>query len=178
MTSIASGVLKTSKMKSEPKIEHPELCDVKNAANTWRILFVDSPERNEILKEACKEHGYDVIGAPTLTEAWLFLNGKDHVDVIVCAAHLEHESMFEFLHGVRTCDNALHRNAAFLILSLEPGNVGSRLDKNAAVAGLALGADAFLPMPEFDVSVLVQHLRRLQPVVPTLQQTENDGKSQ
>jgi len=165
-------------MTSEPEIEHPDPNDARNAANTWRILFVDSPERNETLKEACKEHGYDVIGAPTLTEAWLFLNGKDHVDVIVCAAHLENESMFEFLHGVRNSDNPLHRNAAFLILSLESGKIGTLTDKSAAATGLTLGADAFVSMPEFDVNTLVQHVRRLRPPVPILQQTANEVESQ
>lgn len=155
-------------MAKEPEVELPGPGDLKSAESTWRVLFVDSSERNELLKEACKEYGYAVIGAETLEEAWLFLNGKDHVDVIVCAAHLEHESMFEFLHGVRS--NALHRDAAFLILSLAPSKTGSRFDESAAATGLALGASAFVPMPVFDVRVLVDHIRRLRPEVPALQQ--------
>jgi hypothetical protein len=35
-----------------------------------------------------------------IEEAFAFLDGKDHADVIVCAAHLEEESMFEFLRRV------------------------------------------------------------------------------
>lgn len=158
-------------MISEPEIEHPESCDARNAANTWRILIIDTPQHIEMLKEACKECGYDVVGAPTIEEAWLFLNGKDHVDVIVCAAHLEDESMFAFLHGVRTSDNPLHRNAAFLILSLESGKIGSHIDKSTAATGLALGANDFVQMPIFDAYLLEQHLRQLLPSVPILQQT-------
>jgi hypothetical protein len=51
--------------------------------------------------------------------AWAFLDGKDHADVIVCAAHLEEESMFEFLRGVR--DSEAHQSAKFLILALAEG---------------------------------------------------------
>ena len=164
---------KDFKMTSEPEVELPETNHANRAEATWRILFVDSKENNELLKEACKEFGYAVIGASTLEEAWLFLNGENHVDVIVCAAHLEHESMFDFLHGVRK--NEIHRTAAFMILSLEPTHTGSRLDRSAAAAGLLLGADAFVLMPVFDVDSLVQHLRRLQPEIPTLVQKTSGG---
>lgn len=162
-------------MPREPEMELPNSGDARCAAETWRILFVDSQEHNDLLKEACKKYGYAVIGASTLEEAWLFLNGRDHVDVIVCAAHLEEESMFQFLHDVRTSEG--HHDAAFLILSLEPRVAGSRLDRSAAAAGLALGADAFAPMPVFDVSALVEHLRRLQPSTPTLLQTSDGSAS-
>jgi CheY-like chemotaxis protein len=153
-------------MTAEPELELPDRADAKPPEQTFRVLFLDSPERNEMLKEACKEFGYAVVGASTVEEAWLFLNGTDHVDVIVCAAHLEEESMFKLLLAVRASE--LHKDAAFLILSLEPSPVGARLDAIAASAGRALGADAFVTMPVFDPIALVAHIRRLQPAVPSV----------
>ena len=136
---------------------------------TWRILFLDSAANIVQLKNACKRVGYVVIGSTTLEEAWAFLEGKDHVDVIVCAAHLEEESMFKFLKDVR--DHETHKNAAFLILSLEPGAIGARLDQSAARAGIVLGANGYSIMPVFDALELIAQIQKLQPDVPMLQQS-------
>ena len=156
-------------MPEEPKVERPEPEDARSPMKTWRILFLDSAENIERLKDAGKDAGYTVVGALTIEEAWVFLNGKDHADVIVCAAHLEEESMFEFLKRVR--DSKVHGDAKFLILSLEPGALGSRLDVSTARAGLALGADTYVIMPVFDPQELVARIKKLQPAVPLLQQS-------
>ena len=153
----------------QPDMEHPAPANAKPPMETWRILFLDSAENTELLKEACKEWGYVVVGATTLKEAWAFLNGKDHVDVIVCAAHLEEESMFQFLKDVR--DNTQHRNASFLILSLEAGASGARMDKTAERAGVLLGADGYLVMPVFDAPELILQIKKVQPRIPMLQQS-------
>ena len=89
--------------------------------------------------------------------------------MIVCAAHLEEESMFEFLKRVR--DSEVHRNVRFLVLSLSAGDAGSRLDRSTARAGILLGADSYVIMPVFDPGLLLVHLERLRPRVPTLQQS-------
>jgi CheY-like chemotaxis protein len=156
-------------MSKEPEVEHPAPGNAKSPLQTWRLLFLDSAENIEQLKGACKAVGYDVVGATTIEEAWAFLDGKDHADVIVCAAHLEEESMFEFLKGVR--DSEIHRKTMFLILSLEPGAVGARLDRSTARTGRQLGADAYLIMPVFDPHGLVAQIQKLQPAVPVLQQS-------
>lgn len=161
-------------MKQQPDVEHPATKDAKSPLETWRILFLDSPENVEQLKEACKKYGYAVVGSTTIDEAWAFLNGKDHVDVIVCAAHLEEESMFQFLKDVR--GNEKHGKAAFLILSLEPGETGARMDRSAERAGILLGADGYLIMPVFDAPELVAEIRKLQPSIPTLQQSSSATK--
>ena len=156
-------------MPKEPKVEHPAPKDARTPMKTWRILFLDSAENIERLKDAVKDVGYTVAGALTIEEAWAFLDGKDHADVIVCAAHLEEESMFEFLKGVR--DSKVHRNAKFIILSLAPGAVGARLHGSTASAGLALGADTYMNMPVFDPQELVARIKKLRPSVPMLQQS-------
>jgi CheY-like chemotaxis protein len=161
-------------MTTEPKLELPPPEKAKPPMQTWRILFLDSPENVELLKREAKDCGYAVVGATTIDEAWAFLEGKDHADVIVCAAHLRQDSMFEFLKGVR--DSELHGDARFLLLSLHPGEVGARLDRSAASAGLRLGADAYLHMPVFDARELIAHIRQLQPRVPMLQQAIADGE--
>ena len=159
-------------MQNEPQVEHPAPEDAKPPMQTWRILFLDSAENVEQLKEACKDVGYAVVGALTVKEAWAFLDGKDHVDVIVCAAHLEEESMFEFLKRVR--DSKVHGEAKFLILSLAAGALGSQLNASTARAGFALGADTYVSMPVFDPKDLVARIRKLQPAVPLLQQSATD----
>lgn len=153
----------------QPDIEHPATKDAKPPLETWRILFLDSPENVEQLKAACKKCGYVVVGSTTIDEAWAFLNGKDHVDVIVCAAHLEEESMFQFLKDVR--GNERHGKAAFLILSLETGETGARMDRSAERAGMLLGADGYLIMPVFDAPELVAQIQKHQPLIPMLQQS-------
>ena len=158
----------------QPDIEHPITGDAKPPMQTWRILFLDSAEHVEQLKGACKKCGYAVIGSTTIEEAWAFLDGKDHVDVIVCAAHLEEESMFQFLQGVR--DNKTHGNTAFLILSLEPGEAGVRMDRSTERAGILLGADGYLIMPVFDAPELIAQIQKHQPLIPMLQQTTTAGE--
>jgi hypothetical protein len=110
-------------MQKEPKVEYPAPKDARSPMKTWRILFLDSAGNVKKLKDACKHAGYEVVGALTIEEAWAFLDGKDHADVIICAPHLEEGSMFEFLQGVR--DSKVQRNAKFLILSLAPGTLGA-----------------------------------------------------
>jgi CheY-like chemotaxis protein len=156
-------------MPREPKVEHPAPKDVRSPMKTWRILFLDHAENIEQLKDACKDVGYDVVGALTIEKAWAFLNGKDHADVIVCAAHLEEESMFGFLKSVR--DSEVHRNAMVLILSLEPGATGARLQRSTERAAMVLGADTYAIMPVFDARELVALIKKLQPPVPMLQQS-------
>lgn len=153
----------------QPDIEHPATKDAKSPLQTWRILFLDSAENVEQLKRACKVCGYAVVGSTTIKEAWAFLDGKNHVDVIVCAAHLEEESMFQFLKDVRA--NKKHGNAAFLILSLEPGTSGARMDRSTERAGMLLGADAYLIMPVFDGPELISQIQKFQPLIPMLQQS-------
>lgn len=157
-------------MAKEPELEHPTAKNANPAAETWRILFLDSAANVEQLKRACKDVGYVVIGATTIEEAWAFLDGTNHADVIVCAAHLEEESMFDFLRGVRA--NELHRAATFLILSLEDGARGARLDSSTESAGTALGADAYVVMPRFDAVELVKQVKKLHPNRPLLLQRE------
>jgi CheY-like chemotaxis protein len=161
-------------MLKEPKVEYPAPEDARSPMKTWRILFLDRAKNIERLKDACKDVGYTVVGALSIKKAWAFLDGKDHVDVIVCAAHLKEESMFEFLQGVR--DSEVHGNAKFLILSLAPGAVGSRLDRSAARAGMALGADTFAIMPVFDPQELIALIKKLQPSVPMLQQLTTNAE--
>ncbi|MES2644542.1 MAG: response regulator [Myxococcota bacterium] len=156
-------------MATEPPLEYPLAQDANAPHDTFRVLFLDKPEQIERLKETCKQEGYVVIGAETIATAMAFLEGKNHVDVIVCAAHLETESVFAFLQHVR--GHALHAKSMFLILSLESGQHGAYLDRGAARAGMALGANAYVVMPVFDEKALIAQIRQLQPDVPTLQQS-------
>lgn len=156
-------------MTKEPSLEYPDRTQERAPSDTFRILFLDSAPNVELLKEAGKGAGYVVVGAETIVEAMTFLEGTDHVDVIVCAAHLETESMFVFLNQVR--GQPAHENIRFLILSLAAGTHGSRLDHATAEAGVVLGADAYQIMPVFDAPALIAHIRVFEPAVPTLRAT-------
>ena len=156
-------------MQKEPEVKNFPPEDSRLRMTPWTILFLDSVENVERLKEACKDAGYAVVGATTIEEAWTCLRGKDPVDVIACAPHLEDGSMFEFLQDVR--NSKLHRNAKFIILSLAPGAMSARLHSSTASAGVALGADAYCNMPVLDPAKLVALIKKLETPVPMLQQS-------
>ena len=154
-------------MHKEPQVEHSAPKDAR-PLTAWRILFLDGAKNIERLKITCKAAGHTVVGAHTIEEAWARL-AEDPVDVIVCAAHLEEGSMFQFLQDVR--NSKAHRNARFLILSLTPGATGERLHRSTASAGMALGADAYAIMSVFDPDELVALIKILQLPVPMRQQS-------
>lgn len=153
----------------------PELA----AKDTFRILILDSVEHTDRLKAACKDAGYSVVPAYTIEEAIAFLEGEDRADVIICAAYLADESIFEFLRQLRS--SPLHQHSMFMILALEAGVIGVRTQQNASVeiAGRQLGADAFVSMPEFDAEQLIAEIKKLLPLVPALEQSkrEDQGKA-
>lgn len=138
------------------------------AKDTFRILIVDTIENTLQLKMACKEAGHSVVAAHKIDEAIAFLNNEDHADVIVCAAYLEDESMFDFLKQVR--NNPIHKKSMFMILSLAPGPVGIVANTSTKAAGRLLGADAFVSIPVFDARMLIDEVRKLLPLVPMLEQ--------
>ncbi|CAN5299779.1 hypothetical protein BH11CYA1_BH11CYA1_22430 [soil metagenome] len=151
--------------QKEPIIEPavPELA----AKDTFRILIMDTEEHMEQLKAVCKDAGHTVIGARSIKEAFAFLGGEDHADVIVCAAYMEDESLFEFLQRLRS--EPMHKDSMFLTLALEADSAGSKLNKSTEKAGRILGADAFLNMPVFDAAQLLAEISKLLPLVPKLE---------
>jgi CheY-like chemotaxis protein len=152
-------------MPEVPKVENatPELA----AKDTFRILIMDTFEHVDQLKKACKAAGHSVVPAHTIKEAFAFLDGKNHADVIICAAYLEDESLFEFLRRLRS--NPVHKNSMFAILALAPGISGARTNVSTERAGRLLGADAFIDMPVFDAGQLIEEIRKLLPAVPWLE---------
>jgi len=147
--------------KIEPAV--PELAP----KDTFRILIMDTPTHTDQLKEACKSAGHSVIAVHSIREAFSFLNGRDHADVVMCAAHLEDESVFEFLKQLKS--NPIHQNSMFMTLSLAPGRAGTRLNDSIEKAGRLLGADAFVSMPVFDAEQLIAEIKLLLPSIPALE---------
>ncbi len=105
----------------------------------------------------------------TIEEAFAFLDGRNHADVIICAAYLEDESMFEFLKRVR--NSSLHRDSMFMILSLAPTPTGTRLNGMVADTGRHLGSDVFISMPVFDPEKLISEIKKLLPATPWLERS-------
>ena len=157
-------------MKEEPEVEEATGKDKLAAKDTFRILIMDSPKHVDQLKAACKKAGHSVVPAHTIEEAFRFLDGSNHADVIICAANLEDESIFEFLQRLRK--NPIHKNSMFMTLSLAPGPVGVQLNDSTEKAGRLLGADAFVSMPVFDASQLIAEIKKLLPLVPMLERSK------
>jgi CheY-like chemotaxis protein len=133
--------------------------------DTFRILTLENPDNIEKLKEACKRAGHEVVPVLTIAQAMAFLETKDHVDVIVAAAHLESESVFEFLKRVKAGDSAL-KEVPFLMLCADPGTLGLLTSPAVEVAANIMGADQYLLMPEFDAECLMQNIEALLPAIP------------
>ena len=153
-------------MSYEPPVEPPT--SDRHARDTFRILILDKKEHVDRLKDACQDAGHSVVGAQSIKEAFSFLDGKDHADVIVCAAHMEDESMFEFLRRVQEDEN--HMDVMVLMLALESGPMGVQTSASTERTGRALGADAYITMPRFDAVALIDAIKQLLPEVPNLEQ--------
>ena len=132
---------------------------------TYRILALENPDNIEKLKQACQRAGHQVVPCLTITEAMGFLETKDHVDVIVAAAHLENESVFHFLQRVKSSDSILHK-AHFFMLCADPGVLALVTSPSVELAANLMGADKYLLMPEFDAEKLMAELEELFPAVP------------
>jgi len=151
----------------KPKVEPatPELAP----KDTFRILILDDIEHVNQLKAACKNAGHSVVPAHTVKDAMTFLDTKNHADVIICAAYLEDENIFEFLKLLRK--NPAHRDTMFMTLALAPGPMGIQLNTTVKVAGRHLGADVFVSMPVFDAVQLIAEIKKLLPMVPWLERS-------
>jgi CheY-like chemotaxis protein len=94
--------------------------------------------------------------------------------VIVCAAHLEDESVFEFLQKLKS--NPIHKDSMFMTLSLAPGPIGVQLNESVEKAGRLLGADAFVSMPVFDAEQLIAEIKKLLPLLPALEKAKRKNE--
>lgn len=137
------------------------------AKDTFRILMMDTSEHTDQLKAVCRSAGHSVIAVSSIREAFSFLDGRNHADVVICAAYLEDQSVFEFLNRLKK--NPLHKHSMFMTLSLAPSRLGVQLNSTVEQAGRLLGADAFVSMPEFDAELLLAEIEALLPLVPSLE---------
>lgn len=160
-------------MTNEPAVEAAAPRSRLPAEETFRILIMDNVEHTDLLKTACKEVGHSVIAAHSIEESFAFLNGKDHADVIVCAAYLEDESLFDFLRRLRK--DPIHKDTMFMTLALAPGPLGSKVNASTEKAGSLLGSDVFVSMPQFDAAVLIAEIKKLLPETPRLEQEKRDS---
>ncbi len=167
-------------MTEEPQVEPATPKAKLSAKDTFRILIMDTLEHTDQLKASCKDAGHSVVAAHSIQESFAFLDGKDHADVVICAAYLEDESMFEFLERLRM--DPIHKDTMFMILALAPGPVGVKLNYSVEVAGRQLGADAFVSMPVFNAEQLIEEIKQLLPLIPALEkerlENEDDSDNQ
>jgi CheY-like chemotaxis protein len=162
---MTSASEETLPVPSLPVVEDP--IPRQGAKNTFRVLIMDTVKHVNLLKYACKAAGHAVVPAHNIKEAFAFLETEDHADVIICAAYLEDESMFEFLKRLRSVPH--HEKTKFAILALAPGVSGTRTNSSTEKAAFLLGANAFINMPEFDAAQLIAEIHNLLPAVPALE---------
>lgn len=160
-------------MTIEPVVEPSTPNSRLPAKDTFRILIMDTIEHTNLLKSACQEVGHSVVGAHSIEEAFAFLNGKDHADVIVCAAYLEDESLIDFLMRLRK--DPTHKSTMFMTLALAPGPIGTKVNPSTEKAGSVLGSDVFISMPQFDAPVLVAEIKKLLPAIPKLEREKQES---
>jgi CheY-like chemotaxis protein len=151
----------SEKLKTE--IEEPTVH--KPALETYRILTLEDAENIDKLKDACRDAGHQVVPVLTIRQAMEFLDIKDHVDVIISATHLHHESVFDFLRRVKSADS-IHRNVPFVMLCLEPGGLGRMTSDVVESVAEIMGADHYILMPKFDADELLKQIEPLFPPVP------------
>lgn len=147
----------------DPEVEQP----IKHLSplETYRILMLDDPENIERMTLACKQAGHQVVAVSTIERAMLFLQTKDHVDVVVAAAHLQQESVFEFLKQLRSDDSHL-KDVPFVMLCADPGFLATVSSPAVEIAANLMGTDKYLLMLEFDPDLLMQEIVLLLPIVP------------
>ncbi len=135
------------------------------AMDTYRILTLEDPENIEQLKIACKEAGHQVVPVTTISQAMVFLETKDHVDVIVAAAHLQNESVFEFLGRIRSADSHL-KSVPFIVLCADPGVLATVSSPAVEMVATLMGANKYLLMPEFSAARLMEEIEPLLAAIP------------
>jgi CheY-like chemotaxis protein len=147
----------------DPQIEEPfkQLPPL----DTYRILTLENEENIEKLKNACKAAGHEVVPMLTIKHAMAFLETKDHVDCIVAAAHLQNESVFEFLRRVRSAGSHL-KDSPFVVLCADPGLLARVTSPAVETAAKSMGADKYVLMSEFDAHRLIEEITPLLPPIP------------
>lgn len=157
----------------QPKLETAK--SQESATDHFQILIMDTAEHTAILKLACNTAGLSVASVTTIQQAFEFLDETDHVDLIVSAAYLENESVFEFLRRLRA--DSKHGKSKFMTLALACSVAGKMANISTERAGRSLGADAFVFMPVFDPTQLISEIRKLLPPVARCKIVrENDQK--
>jgi CheY-like chemotaxis protein len=141
------------------EIEHPD--HSRPDGRIYRILVLDTPEHVDDLTTICTALGHEVVPVLTISEGMKFMDTKDHVDVIVSAAHLDNESVFDFLRQVKS--SPLHRDVPFMLICSEPSEVGLFVSEVVAKAAHVLGAAKYLVMDTFNGRQLMREINALLP---------------
>ena len=135
------------------------------AVDTYRILTLEDPENIEKLKLACKRAGHEVVPVTTIAQAMAFLETTDHVDVIVAAAYLQNESVFEFLQKVKGAQSHL-KEVPFLLLCADPSLVATISSPAVEMVATMMGADKYVLMAEFSAERLMEEIEPFLAPVP------------
>lgn len=131
----------------------------------YRILMLsDHPDHLAAFTDLAQKAGHQVLALHSVRESMNWLNAKDHVDVIVCHAFLESESVFEFLKAVK--HDPRHDWVQFIVLSCGQSELTKFLDPTVKDAAHILGADKYINMREFNPDRLLKEVEASFPEMP------------
>jgi CheY-like chemotaxis protein len=125
----------------------------------YKLLLVENEQHAAALREACRSTDEVLVAVHTIRSAIDFIETKDHVNVILAAAHLEHESVFDFLHMARNSEHL--RDVPFIMFCAEPGEVATHFNSTVEKLAYKLGADKYLMMPTFDADLVLAEVEKL-----------------
>jgi CheY-like chemotaxis protein len=124
------------------------------------IVMLDAPHFDEIA-DACKKAGHEIVRVNTTVELVKFLEKKDHADLVVSAAHLENENVFEMLKSIKRTPQ--HAEAHIMLICTEPSPLAIALNESTEIAANALGADLYLYIPRYDRDEIVKEIEKALP---------------
>lgn len=130
----------------------------------YRILVLETAEHVAELTETLETGAYEVVPIETIKQAFDFLESLDHVDLIIAAAHLETENVFEFLKAVKKSKHLAE--IPVLIFCTDPGAVALATSEATESASNILGADSYLLMETFDPLRVLQEIEAHVPEAP------------
>lgn len=126
--------------------------------DTYRIMIVDGDSsRMKQVVEACKDVGQEVVSVMSVEESKQFLKTKNHVDVIVAEAFLEHDNIFDLLKMIK--EDPRHRDVPVVLMATELGVAGEQCLPSIKHVASILGVYRFVDMPKFDIKRLMLEIR-------------------
>ena len=124
------------------------------------LALKDRPEYALALKDLIEPHGYTVLPAHTIEEAWDVLH-REAVNLVIVAVHLQEGNVFDFIRAVRADLNPEIRDVPLMCLNLNPRLHARYLNDSLQISAKALGANEFITMEPYDPMLLWKEIDKI-----------------